>query len=51
MFNVHNYIKILEDGEQFDYPFERLKHVDKEVNGKKEEEKKEEPKIEEISEA
>jgi len=46
MFNIHNYIKKLEDLEEFNYPFERLKHVEKEVNVKKdEEEKKEEPKI------
>ena len=53
MFNVHNYIKILEDGEEFHYPFQRLKAVKKEVGQEDPADKKkeeDEPKIEEVTE-
>jgi hypothetical protein len=52
MFNIHNYIKVLEDGEQFEYPFERLKTVNKEIGKEDPEDKKkeEEPKVEELTE-
>jgi|TARA_B110000285_G_C14731342_1_gene426592 hypothetical protein len=52
MYNVHQYIKKIEDLEDFKYPFERLKKVEG-INDEPEEEAKpeEENKIEEKPEA
>jgi hypothetical protein len=44
MYNVQNYINKLEELKEWDFPFERFKHIE-EV---KKEEAKEEPKVEEI---
>ena len=44
MYNVQNYIHKLEELKDFDFPFERFKHIEKQ----QEEETKEEPKVEEI---
>lgn len=44
MYNVQNYIYKLEELKEFEFPFERFKHIQKES----EETKKEEPKVEEL---
>ena len=52
MFNVQNYITKLEDLSEYNFPFERIKQVEKNLESMagpdEEEEKKEEPKIEEL---
>ena len=51
MFNVQSYITKLEDLVDYDFPFERIKQVEKNLNKMAgDEETKEEPKIEEIKE-
>ena len=54
MFNVQNYITKLEDLAEYNFPFERIKQVEKNIESMsapdEEEEKKEEPKIEEVKE-
>ena len=57
-YNVHNYIKIFEEGQQFNYPFSRLKYARGETPEESKEAKvsefvkedEEEPQIQEVTE-
>lgn len=49
-FNVQYYIQKLEDLTEYNFPFTRIKQVEKELAGGAGEEEKEEPKTEEIKE-
>lgn len=49
MFNVQNYITVLEDLKEYNFPFTRIKQVEKQLDSMAGEEEKE-PKTEEVKE-